>query len=156
MNDICNIYLGHVTLKFMFRCFECKWNNLGWSLMDFAPNFLVLLSLIFWMWRLNLKMCDFSSCHLQCSHDYICQRLTKDKMRPCNFEQTFEPLNIPGMKKIFKSLERFSYLVMRKGRTKEGKVFVICNILYHLFLFAVTPLAVNDMPQSVAIKSTNA
>lgn len=58
-----------------------------------------------------------------CSHDYICQRLTKDKMRPCNFEQTFEPLNIPGMKKIFKSLEKFSYLVMRKGRTKEGTIW---------------------------------
>ncbi|KAJ8041992.1 Methyltransferase-like protein 17, mitochondrial [Holothuria leucospilota] len=66
-----------------------------------------------------------------CSHDVICPRLVKDNFRPCNFEQKYEPLHIPGTKSQVKETERFSYLVLRKGSRPEGTVWprVISEVL---------------------------
>ncbi|XP_071815016.1 ribosome assembly protein METTL17, mitochondrial-like [Apostichopus japonicus] len=58
-----------------------------------------------------------------CSHDVICPRLTRDKMIPCNFEQKYEPLQVPNLKRKVTQVENYSYLVMRKGKRQEGTVW---------------------------------
>ncbi|XP_060677342.1 methyltransferase-like protein 17, mitochondrial [Hemiscyllium ocellatum] len=52
-----------------------------------------------------------------CPHDGVCPKLTAAVPAPCNFTQAYHPLPFPwngGVK-----LERFSYVILRRGRAGE-------------------------------------
>lgn len=49
-----------------------------------------------------------------CPHDYFCPRYLDGSNTPCNFEVSYEPLRLPGLK-LKPKMEKFSYVVLKRG-----------------------------------------
>uniref|UniRef100_G3Q0Y5 Ribosome assembly protein METTL17, mitochondrial n=1 Tax=Gasterosteus aculeatus aculeatus TaxID=481459 RepID=G3Q0Y5_GASAC len=55
---------------------------------------------------------------LKCPHDLSCPKLTVGPTAPCNFQQMYHPLPLPGHKE--RQTEKFSYLILTRARPAQA------------------------------------
>lgn len=52
-----------------------------------------------------------------CSHELVCPKLAHEPITPCNFQQQYQPLPLPGHNSC--QIEKFSYLILRRTEAAE-------------------------------------
>ncbi|XP_030608212.1 methyltransferase-like protein 17, mitochondrial [Archocentrus centrarchus] len=53
-----------------------------------------------------------------CSHELVCPKLAHEPVTPCNFQQQYQPLPLPGRNNS--QIEKFSYLILRRTEAVEA------------------------------------
>ncbi|XP_008297457.1 methyltransferase-like protein 17, mitochondrial [Stegastes partitus] len=56
-----------------------------------------------------------------CSHELMCPKLAREPITPCNFQQMYHPLSLPGIKNSNHSMEKFSYLILSRTEPVEAE-----------------------------------
>ncbi|KAM9349332.1 ribosome assembly protein METTL17, mitochondrial [Symphorus nematophorus] len=54
-----------------------------------------------------------------CPHELMCPKLSTEPTTPCNFQQLYKPLNLPGYNE--QQTEKFSYLILTRTETEPAE-----------------------------------